>query len=88
MDEEQIFKKGTEYANKHWNVLKNPNEHDNAREDFINGALEVVKNIGVTRCCESDREKLNYFRQWLIDKKKNIHIYQCLIDEYLNEQPK
>lgn len=47
MNKEEIFKKGTEYANKHWNVLENPNEHDNAREDFINGALEVVKNCSI-----------------------------------------
>jgi len=30
------------------------------------------------------REPLNGFRQWLIDEKKNINIYQHLIDEYLN----
>ncbi len=30
------------------------------------------------------RELLNGFRQWLIDEKKNINIYQLLIDEYLN----
>ena len=29
------------------------------------------------------REPLNGFRQWLIDEKKNINIYQHLIDEYL-----
>ncbi len=30
------------------------------------------------------REPLKGFRQWLIDEKKNIYIYQLLIDEYLN----
>ncbi len=30
------------------------------------------------------REPLKGFRQWLIDEKKNIYIYQHLIDEYLN----
>lgn len=34
---------------------------------------------------ESHGEVLNGFRQWLIDKKKNINIYQYLIDEYLNK---
>lgn len=29
------------------------------------------------------RETLNGFKQWLIDKKKNINIYPHLIDEYL-----
>ena len=28
-------------------------------------------------------ELLNGFRQWLIDEKKNINIYQHLINEYL-----
>ena len=43
MTREEIFKAADEYANKHWIVGVNPNEHDNAREDFIAGAMLVKK---------------------------------------------
>ncbi len=36
---ELIRNKATEYANRSWDVSDKPNEHDNAFEDFQNGAL-------------------------------------------------
>lgn len=35
--------KATAYANKYWDVDRNPNEHDNAYEDFKNGASWLFK---------------------------------------------
>ena len=45
---EKIFQQGSEYASKEWNVHESPNEHDRAHDDFIAGALWVVKNHGVS----------------------------------------
>ena len=44
---------------------------------------DLEKAINDTHSCKSDSEKLNCFRQWLIDEKKNIHIYQHSIEDYL-----
>ena len=45
MNKETIFEQGSKYANENWNATDKPNEHDNAREDFIAGALWVVKHV-------------------------------------------
>jgi len=77
MDKEKIFEQGSKYANENWNVIGKPNEHDNAREDFIAGALWVVKNLGlfsvsnneerVAVCnCSKPKYVLNEHRQVLI----------------------
>ena len=60
MDKEKILQKGTEYANKYWSVSETPNEHDNAREDFINGALWAVKNCSIPDVSESSLEDKLY----------------------------
>tara|TARA_R110002012_G_scaffold77085_3_gene194882 strand:+ start:1338 stop:1601 length:264 start_codon:yes stop_codon:yes gene_type:complete len=49
-------------------------------EEYHQDKLKLLGIGGVSQ----QRELLNGFRQWLIDKKKNINIYQHLIDEYLN----
>ena len=42
---EEILKQGVRYANEQWDVRTNPNEHDNAHDDFIAGAIWVLKRI-------------------------------------------
>ena len=36
--QESVEKAATNYANSHWDILNNPNEHDNAFSDFKAGA--------------------------------------------------
>ena len=38
MTNQEIQQAASEHANKHWDVLEKPNEHDNSRDDFIAGA--------------------------------------------------
>lgn len=47
MNKEKILEQGSKYANENWNVDDNPNEHDNAHDDFIAGALWAVKNCSI-----------------------------------------
>ena len=41
---EKILQQGSTYASENWNVHEKPNEHDNAHDDFIAGALWLIKN--------------------------------------------
>jgi len=64
MDKQEIYKKASEYAAKAWKQEENPNEYDNAREDFVNGALHVLKQgsklpMHDVSCCD--------FALWLQD---------------------
>lgn len=45
MNKDEILNQGDEYASEHWSACDSPNEHDNAREDFIAGALWVFRNL-------------------------------------------
>ena len=84
MDKEKILQEGTEYANKHWNVSETPNEHDNAREDFINGALWVVKNCPIPLVSESSElakakeERDQYKKLW----QQSQRLKRELIEKY------
>jgi len=69
MSKEKILKKGSEYANKSWNVLGYPKEHDNAREDFIAGALWAVKNCSIPDVSQ-ERELLK--KWWKYFYKENV----------------
>jgi len=42
--QESVEKAATNYANSHWNILNNPNEHDNAFSDFKAGAQWALAN--------------------------------------------
>ena len=58
MNKEIIIKKGTEHASENWQIETSPNEFDNCKEDFINGALWVVKNLAISDV--SNRRELLY----------------------------
>lgn len=45
---EKILQQGSTYASENWNVHEKPNEHDNAHDDFIAGALWAIKNHSVS----------------------------------------
>lgn len=41
---EKILQQGSTYASENWDAHEKPNEHDNAHDDFIAGALWLIKN--------------------------------------------
>lgn len=64
--------------------LRNTEELSAKGELILLHKLNAIEKQFAISGVSKQREPLNGFRQWLIDEKKNIHIYQHLIDEYLN----
>ena len=63
MTKDEILQAGTDYANKNWDIHNNPNEHDNAREDFIAGAMKVKSALAPVSGSYSDRDVKNIARE-------------------------
>ncbi|QQV90545.1 hypothetical protein Danklef1_61 [Polaribacter phage Danklef_1] len=70
MNKEIIIKKGTEHASENWQIETSPNEFDNCKDDFIDGALWAVENLALFGVSKSlkDKETLT-FGGWLIANK-------------------
>lgn len=58
MTNEEIIKKATEYASSNWNIQERPNEYDNARDDFMAGAIWVL-NVKFQESIAADLDNRN-----------------------------